>query len=286
MKRMLSMLALLGTFLLMPLVAQAQKYTVTFEQVEHCTITAKYFASGSYTEVNSGDQVPKFSRLTIQATPEEGYMVTHYIIDGVEQESNGTSINKMVFEDVTISARVIQVRPCTVTITQPEHGTLKVTSGITEVQSGNQINSGSTLALRLTPDTGYEIEYWIINGKKTLPGETSPNSSYIRLMDDITITAQLKVAGTKTMVPVTIVNPELATIKAYKGTSPSDPELQPGEQLEVGSDLTVEITPSDAFHALDYWLINSERVDKDSGALSNQKRLKVVEAMTISAVLK
>ena len=283
---MLSMLALLGTFLLMPLVAQAQKYTVTIDQVEHCTFKVQYFASGGYTEVNSGDQVPKFSRLTIQATPEEGYMVTHYIIDGVEQESNGTSINKMVFEDVTISARVIQVRPCTVTITQPEHGTLKVTSGITEVQSGNQINSGSTLALRLTPDTGYEIEYWIINGKKTLPGETSPNSSYIRLMDDITITAQLKVAGTKTMVPVTIVNPELATIKAYKGTSPSDPELQPGEQLEVGSDLTVEITPSDAFHALDYWLINSERVDKDSGSLSNQKRLKVVEAMTISAVLK
>ncbi|WP_418800693.1 InlB B-repeat-containing protein, partial [Porphyromonas sp.] len=288
MKRMLSMLALLGTFLLMPLVAQAQKYTVTFEQVEHCTITASYRSGGSTVEVQSGDQVTRMTYLTIKATPEEGYMVTHYIINGVEEESKGTSINKMVFEDLTISARVIQVRPCTVTITQPEHGTLKVTSGGREVQPGSQINSGSMLALELTPEAGYEIEYWIVNGKKSLPNAdpTSRNKAFLKLMDDITIAAQLKAEGTTTKVPVTIVNPEFATIKAYKGTSSSDPELQSGEQLEVGSDLMVEITPSDNAHALDHWLINDEPVEKDTGYFSNQKRLKVVEAMTISAVLK
>ena len=285
---MLSMLALLGTFLLMPLVAQAQKYTVTFEQVEHCTITASYRSGGSTVEVQSGDQVTRMTYLTIKATPEEGYMVTHYIINGVEEESKGTSINKMVFEDLTISARVIQVRPCTVTITQPEHGTLKVTSGGREVQPGSQINSGSMLALELTPEAGYEIEYWIVNGKKSLPNAdpTSRNKAFLKLMDDITIAAQLKAEGTTTKVPVTIVNPEFATIKAYKGTSSSDPELQSGEQLEVGSDLMVEITPSDNAHALDHWLINDEPVEKDTGYFSNQKRLKVVEAMTISAVLK
>ena len=289
MKRMLSMLALLGTFLLLPLVAQAQqKYTVTFEQVEHCTITASYRSGGSIVEVQSGDQVPRMTYLTIKATPEEGYMVTHYIINRVEQESNGTSINKMVFENLTISAQVVQSRPCTVTITQPEHGTLKVTSGGKDVQSGTQINSGAMLALEITPEAGYEIEYWIVNGKKSLPNADPDyrNKTVLKLMDDITISAQLKVEGTKTMVPVTIVNPEFATIKAYKGTSSYDPELQPGEELEVGSDLTVVITPKDNLHALDYWFINNERVNKDSGSLSNYKRLKVVEATTISAVMK
>ena len=288
MKRMLSMLALLGTFLLLPLVAQAQQYTVTFEQVEHCTITASYRSGGSIVEVQSGDQVPRMTYLTIKATPEEGYMVTHYIINRVEQESNGTSINKMVFENLTISAQVVQSRPCTVTITQPEHGTLKVTSGGKDVQSGTQINSGAMLALEITPEAGYEIEYWIVNGKKSLPNADPDyrNKTVLKLMDDITISAQLKVEGTKTMVPVTIVNPEFATIKAYKGTSSYDPELQPGEELEVGSDLTVVITPKDNLHALDYWFINNERVNKDSGSLSNYKRLKVVEATTISAVMK
>ena len=289
MKRMLSMLALLGTFLLLPLVAQAQKYTVTFEQVEHCTITASYRSGGSIVEVESGDQVPKLAFLNIQATPEEGYMVTHYIFNRVEQENKGGSVNKLVTEDLTISARVIQSRPCTVTITQPEHGTLKVTSGGSEVLPGSQINSGSTLALALTPEAGYEIEYWIVNGKKTLPNEDAEyrNSAFLMLTDDITISAQLKVEGTTTKVPVTIVNPEFANIKAYKGTNSYDyPELQSGEELEVGSDLTVVIMPKEDTYALDHWLINGEPVEKDPGYFSNEKKLKVVEATTISAVLK
>ncbi|MDD6927716.1 MAG: T9SS C-terminal target domain-containing protein [Bacteroidales bacterium] len=215
-------------------------------------------------------------------------MVTHYIINGKERESDGTSLRESVKENLTISARVEQVRPCTVTITQPEHGTLKVTSAGNEIQSGNQINSGATLALELTPETGYEIEYWIINGKKSLPNENADYryKNFVPLQDDITLSAQLKVEGTKTMVPVTIVNPEFATIKAYKGTSSSAPELQPGEKLEVGSDLTVVITPSDDVHALDHWLVNDEPIEKDSGYFADQKRLKVVEATTISAVLK
>ena len=289
MKRMLSMLALLGTFLLLPLVAQAQKYTVTFEQVEHCTITASYRSGGSTVEVESGDQVPRLAFLNIQATPEEGYMVTHYIFNRVEQESKGGAVNKLVTEDLTISARVIQSRPCTVTITQPEHGTLKVTSGGSEVLPGSQINTGSMLALELTPEAGYEIEYWIVNGKKTLPNEDAEyrNKAFLKLMDDITISALLKVEGTTTKVPVTIVNPESAWIKAYKGTSSYDsPELQSGEELEVGSDLTVVITPKEDTYALDHWLINGEPVEKEPGYFSNEKRLKVVEAMTISAVMK
>ena len=285
---MLSMLALLGTFLLMPLVAQAQKYTITIDQVEHATITASYGYGASKTEVNSGDQVTRMTYLSIQATPEEGYMVTHYIINGQSQENKGTPVRISVKEDLTISAQVIQVRPCTVTITQPEHGTLKVTSVGREVQSGNQINSGSRLTLELTPEAGYEIEYWIINGKKSLPNEGADlrNKTFLSLMDDITITAQLKVEGTKTMVPVTIVNPEFATIKAYKGLYTSSPELQEGEKVVVGSDLAVKITINDDFHALDHWLINNDRVEKDEGYFSSEKQLKVVEAMTISAVLK
>ena len=139
MKRMLSILALLGTFLLLPLAAQAQKYTVTFNQVEHATITAYYFdsLSKSFVDVKSGDQVPRMAGLTIMATPEQGYMVTHYIINGEERESNGGGVRLSVSEDLTISARVAPATLHTVTITQPEHGTLKVTDGGKEVTSGD-----------------------------------------------------------------------------------------------------------------------------------------------------
>ena len=291
MKRMLSILALLSAFLLLPFVAHAQtdEYTVTINQVEHCTITVSSGYGASKTEVHSGDKIKKNTLLHIKATPEEGYMVTHYIINGEEKANNILSeISESVKGDMSISARVAQVHPCVVTITQPEHGTLTVTFGRTKVKSGDKINSGSRLIVELKPDAGYEIEYWLIDGRKSLPSESVDlrNKTLLSLKDDVIISAQLKKASDKTMVPVTIVNPEFATIKGYKGSSSwSSPELKSGETVEVGSQVTVEITP-DKFHSLDYWLVNGSRVEKDAGFLSTTKTLKIVEATTISAVLK
>ncbi len=286
---MLSILALLGTFLLLPLMAQAQKYTVTFNQVEHATITAYYFdsLSGSFVDVKSGDQVPRMAGLTIMATPEQGYMVTHYIINGEERESNGGGVRLSVSEDLTISARVAPATLHTVTITQPEHGTLKVTDGGKEVTSGEQKYFGTRLSVELTPETGYEIEYWIVNGKKNMPSTKAgaANKATLNVRGDVTVTAQLKVAGTKTMVSVTLVKPEHATVKAYKGKyASSSPELAAGEQVEAGSEILVVATP-EAGYGVDYWLFNGQRVEKATYR-PNQQTFKITETSTIEPVLK
>ena len=283
---MLSILALLGTFLLMPLVAQAQKYTITINPVEHATIKVTSGSIYSPTVVNSGDQVSKYTYITIQATPEEGYMVTHYIINGEERESNGGAIRQSVMENLTISARVAPATLHTVTITQPEHGTLKVKDGATEINSGDQKYFGTRLSVELTPETGYENEYWILNGKKTLPSTkaSAKNKASLTVREDVTVTAQLKVAGTKTMVPVTVVKPEYATVKAYKGRSTSSPELAAGEQVEAGDYVTVVVTP-DADHSVDYWLFNDQRVESFS-TTPNEYTFRIIEASTITPVLK
>ena len=285
---MLSILALLSTFLLMPFLAQAQKYTVTIEPVEHATITAEYFdsLSKSFVKVKSGDQVPRMAGLNIMATPEAGFMVTHYVINGEEMESNGGSIRQYVEDNLTISARVAPATLHTVTITQPEHGTLKVTDGDKEVATGDKKYFGTRLSLELTPDTGYENEYWIVNGKKFLASTkaSAKNKATLTVRGDVTVTSQLKVAGTKTMVPVTIVKPEYATVKAYKGRSTYAPELAAGEQLEAGSEILVVVTP-DANHSVDYWLFNDQRVEK-AYRRPNQQTFKIIEASTITPVLK
>ena len=283
---MLSILALLGTFLLMPLVAQAQKYTITINQVEHCTITAKYVYAGQETIVKNGDQVPRNKRLRVKATPDEGYVVTHYIINNVEKENLGNEYSEYVTSDLTISARVAPATLHTVTITQPEHGTLKVKDGATEVTSGDQKYFGTRLSLELTPETGYEIEYWIVNGKKNMPSTKAEakNKASLTVREDVTVTAQLKVAGTKTMVPVTVVKPESATVKAYKGRSTYSPELAAGEQVEAGDYVTVVVTP-DADHSVDYWLFNDQRVER-SLSTPNEYTFRIIEASTIKPVLK
>ncbi len=83
MKRMLSILALLGAFLLMPFVAQAQteQYTITINQVEHATIEVT--TGGMFgRSVNSGEKLSKLTRITIKVTADEGYQATHYIVNG------------------------------------------------------------------------------------------------------------------------------------------------------------------------------------------------------------
>ena len=70
MKRMLSILSLLGTFLLWPFMAQAQEVTVTFEQVEHCTITG-FYDKGELVELHSGDKVPLYTMVMFVATADE-----------------------------------------------------------------------------------------------------------------------------------------------------------------------------------------------------------------------
>ena len=283
---MLSILALLGTFLLLPLVAQAQQYTITINQVEHCTITAKYVYAGQETIVKNGDQVPRNKRLRVKATPDEGYVVTHYIINNVEKENLGNEYSEYVTSDLIISARVAPATLHTVTITQPEHGTLKVKDGATEVTSGDQKYFGTRLSLELTPETGYEIEYWIVNGKKNMPSTKAEakNKASLTVREDVTVTAQLKVAGTKTMVPVTVVKPESATVKAYKGRSTYSPELAAGEQVEAGDYVTVVVTP-DADHSVDYWLFNDQRVER-SLSTPNEYTFRIIEASTIKPVLK
>ena len=284
---MLSILALLGTFLLLPLVAQAQEYTITINQVEHATITAYYIFAGQKTIVKNGDQVSRNKRLRVQATPDEGYVVTHYIINNVEKENLGNEYSEFVTSDLTISARVAPATLHTVTITQPEHGTLKVTDGGKEVTSGDQKYFGTRLSFELTPETGYEIEYWIVNGKKNSPSTIAgfENKGSLTVREDVTVTAQLKEAGTKTMVPVTLVKPEHATIKAYKGKyASSSPELAAGEQVEAGSEILVVTTP-EAGYGVDYWLFNGQRVEKATYS-PNQQTFKILEASTIEPVLK
>ena len=286
MKRMLSILALLGTFLLLPLVAQAQKYTITINQVEHATISAYYIFAGQKTIVKNGDQVPRNRRLRVQATPDEGYVVTHYIINDVEKENLGNEYLEFVTSDLTISARVAPATLHTVTITQPEHGTLKVTDGGKEVTSGEQKYFGTRLSFELTPETGYEIEYWIVNGKKFSPSTKAgfENKGALTVREDVTVTAQLKVAGTKTMASVTLVKPEHATVKAYKGRYTFSPELAAGEQVEAGSEILVVVTP-EAGYGVDYWLFNGQRVEKATYS-PNEQTFKILEASTITPVLK
>ena len=224
MKRMLSTLALLGTFFLLPLVAQAAEYTITIKPVEHATIKVTHGSVSNPTEVHSGDKVGYYEMLTIQVIPDEGYEATHYIVNGVEKPiKNSLGEFEFVREDLTISAKVKPATKCRVTITPPENGTLSVMNIKTRkyVQTGDQLYSGTSIYMSITPAKGYDIEAWVIDGESYEPSDskyTHYNYTYT-VKKDVTISVKLKEISqpTPSDYTVTMIQPKegQGTMTAY-----------------------------------------------------------------------
>ena len=288
---MLSILALLGAFLLMPFVTQAQtteEYTITINQVEHATIkvTAGIL---SPKPVNSGDKVAASESLTIQVTPEAGYVATHYTVNGVDKPITSSYGDfEFVEGDMTISAKVVAATPCTVTITQPtEGGTLVVSSNKTyrELSSGAQVDAGTEISLEVKPAEGYDIDYWLIDGEQKKPS----SSKYLRysythmVMKDVEVSVKLKSSS----VPasgylVTYDQPEGGTLTVKTGY-PSSKEVKSGTRVNERATLDISATVN-AGYQFKHFLINGEK--KVPANLKSPSIFETANSdMTIAAVI-
>lgn len=267
---MLSILALLGAFLLMPFVAQAQteeQYTITINQVEHCTITASYGYGSTAVEVTDGDKVPRMTYLKINATPESGYLLTHYIVNGVEKEdARGFGISEFVKGDMIISAKVVPATPCTVTITQPEEGgVVSVINMATRkpLNSGDQVDAGSKIRLSVEPAEGYDIEYWLIDEQHVEPFDAPLRFSYIyTVKKDVNVSAKL----TNSSAPASgyVVNyeqPEGGTLTVKTGYPAT--LIGTGTNVEKGTKLDISATVKPGYQ-FKHFLVNNEKKVPDN----------------------
>ena len=288
MKRILSTLALLGAFFLLPFVVKAAEFTITIEQVEHCNIEVTRGASNPV-PVNSGDKVPYFTMITIKITPDEGYQATHYIING-EQKVITSSYGEfeIVDKDMTISALVVQAKPCTITIEQPEHGTLSVTDTkeYKPISSGSSVNSGTGIRMEVVPDAGCEIEYWLINGEKITPSASDllRNSYTYVVKDDVTVSAQIKASQT-TEGKITMIQPEHGTLTAYYFSDGNTVDVTDGVTVPLETDVTFHVTPAEGYE-MDYWLVNNVQTELGVGSLVNNKTITVTGDLKVEPILK
>lgn len=289
---MLSILALLGTFCLLPLVAQAQKYTVTINQVEHATITADYydFNSRSFVDVKSGDQVDRGTFLTIKVTPDAGYIATHYTVNGDEKPvTSAYGDSETVNGDMTISAKVSVATPCTVTITPPtEGGTLTVETSDTfkKVKSGDKVDSGTELRMEVKPDNGYDIDYWLIDQNQVKPSRSRRNVTYYMVKKDVTISVKFKNISqpTPSDYTVTMIQPKegQGTMTAsYYNKDGNLTTLTTGNSVPKGTYVTFEVTPAEGYE-MDHWMID----DKPDESTSNTKGIIVEANLKVEPILK
>ncbi len=129
----------------------SDEHTVTINQADGGTIAVK----NGDVAVESGATVTSGTTLTIEATPNEGYLLTAVKVNTTEIAAKDGKYTYLVgSDDVTITAEFTSkesFKPI-VTIEQPtEGGTLSVSANEAEVASGNGVAYESTLTITATP---------------------------------------------------------------------------------------------------------------------------------------
>ncbi|MCJ7553083.1 MAG: ice-binding family protein [Ignavibacteriaceae bacterium] len=159
------------------LVANFEVGTTTYTVTLSSNPTAGGTTSGGGT-FNSGSSV------TVTATANSGYTFTNWIEDGTEV-STDSSYTFIITEDRTLVANfVVPVLTYTVTLSSNP-----VAGGTTS--GGGTFNSGSSVTVTATPNSGYTFTNWTEGGI-----EVSTNANYqFTLVEDITLVANFDLSG-------------------------------------------------------------------------------------------
>ena len=241
------------------------KHTVTFTAGEGGTIAATVGAEAK--AIQSKDQVEQGAVITFTATPQEGYELDQWMVNGKPAVAGAdTKIegNKLT---VTLGDQDLKVQATfkklivkhAVTFTAGEGGTIAATVGpdAKAIQSKDQVEQGAVITFTATPQKGYELDQWMVNGKPAVAGADTKiegNKLIVTLGDqDLKVEATFKKLIVKHA--VTFTAGEGGAIAATVG--PDAKAIQSKDQVEQGAVITFTATPQKGYE-LDQWMVNGK----------------------------
>lgn len=141
------------------------KYTISISKGIHGALSATL--NGGPVDVTSGIlNVYKGDSVVLNATPDDNYMVGTWNINGVEERTTEkTRTLNSIQSDMTVKLDFLAMAYYTVQFTSPANGILSVVKdGITNLASGDKPGGGSIITFAVTPDSGFMVESWNVNG--------------------------------------------------------------------------------------------------------------------------
>ena len=195
-------------------------FTLNYSAGEHGGLTAT--ANGKTVESGATD-VLGGTKVTFTATPEEHYEVDHWTVGG-QTQNGGNTLDVTVVSNTTVSV-TYKLKQYSVNLTQGANGTATAT------QAGS-VNANADVIFNATPDTGYHLKHWLVNGSVTQATTLSITkiTSVQPVFEVDALTVQYGLSS----------DSEQATIQATVNGS----ALTSGSTVPYGSDVTIKVTPN------------------------------------------
>lgn len=251
-----------------PVWHKLSEYTVTFSidttgDGEHGSLRAKVSRKAADGYAHAGYAVDNFtsnntvyagSDVTFTAAPATGYRVQEWKVNGEVQKDNGLNItaNTLTLSNITevktVTVQFMQVGS-KVTAAAGSNGSItsgKVAGKDVDYTGGFTLAENAQATFTAQPETGYEVDQWLVNGEEKQSGETTFNYTAASGNTGAAITVtfrqiEYQVEWTATHGTV--------TLPGHTGESAT---------IRGGEELSFTASPADGYTLID-WKVNGER---------------------------
>jgi hypothetical protein len=240
--------------------------------------------------IKSGDKVQKGKNVAFTATPDAGYSVKEWRVNGkpVAGNTSYTLLNLQGAAKVTVEFKKDPVPVQTFNVkfgVAGKNGTLGATVNGSTITSVAKVEQGKNIVFTAAPKDGYSVEEWKVNGK-VVRGNTSNVYALTDLQGNVNVTVEFKKNPKK--VPSYAVTFGVDKARKTGGDLKArvdDKRIKSGESVLRGKDVKFIADPK-AGYRVKAWKVNGKVVPgytKDTFTLTN---LKAATNVTVEYELK
>ena len=263
------------------------KHAVTFS-VDGANGTLKATVGG--TEISSGDTVEQGKTVVFTATPDSGFHVKGWTLDG--NPVNGTNssysftVTKAAEVKVSFESDSTPLPQYAVTFSvDGGNGTLKAKAdGVAETATSPiNVEKGKTVTFTAVPAAGYEVKEWQIFGAGMVfeagTGTAGNNTAKVNLKGNLTVKVSFKVQ--------TLTPKHLVTMAAgANGSISAEPALPADGLVNENTIITFTASPDSASYTVDAWTITGGHLEAGGQAGSSTAIVKITEPVTVAVSFK
>ena len=266
-----------------------QKFAVTFS-VDGGNGKLKAKAEGVTETATSPINVEKGKSVTFTATPDSGFHVKGWTLDG--NPVNGTNssysftVTKAAEVKVSFESNSTPLPQYAVTFSvEGGNGTLKAKAdGVAETEASPiNVEKGKTVTFTAFPEAGYEVKEWQIFGTgmafEAGTGTAGNNTAKVDLKDNLTVKVSFKVQ--------TLTPKHLVTMAAgANGSISAAPALPAGGMVNENTTIVFTASPNSASYTVDAWTITGGQVLSGGSPGSSTAMVKITEPVTVAVSFK